>query len=99
MNYPFDPVAYADRQAEIAKMMARTNAKRVALGSLIASSDFDLVDARRRNASMPGILGELWTKFLDMESSEQLKALEVPEFQGMAWQSLLQCDPIFRLSK
>lgn len=95
MQPPFDPVGYADRQAEIAKVMARVNAKRLALAEKLESGLADSDDARRRNESMPGVLGERWSAFIALPIPEQVAALGKTEFEGMAWQSLLQCSPYF----
>lgn len=99
MEYKFDPVAYAERQAEIAKLMARVKEKQLYLSGLIASGKVDMNDARFRNATMPGILGDHWASFIELPESAQIEALSLTEFKGMAWQSLLQCRPIFEIHK
>lgn len=95
MQSAFDPVGYADRHAEIAKVMARVSLKRLALAEKLERGLADADDARRRNASMPGVLGERWSAFIALPMPEQVSALGRTEFEGMAWQSLLQCSPYF----
>ncbi len=52
-----------------------------------------MVDAKCRNARMPGRLGELWGIFIELPIPDQIDALRCLTFHGMAWQSLLQCSP------
>ena len=90
-----DPVLVAERKQAIAELMTRVDASRLRLRDSIARGQVDAEDARRRNASMPGVLGERWTQFMALTRAAQVAALEQPEFNGMAWQSLLQCSPFF----
>ena len=85
--------AVAARHAEIAKVMAQIEGKRRRLAERLRIGDVDLADARRRNARMPGRLGQLWGWFIELSQAEQLAALEADTFHQMAWQSLLQCSP------
>ena len=88
--------AVAARQAEIAKVMAQVERKRHSLADRLRNSDVDLADARRRNAAMPGRLGELWGLFIELPRERQLEALGVAQFHAMSWQSLLQCSPFLQ---
>ena len=90
-----DPVLVAERKQAIAELMARVNTSRLRLRDRIARGAVDQEDAHRRNASMPGVLGERWAQFMVLTRAEQMAALEQTEFNGMAWQSLLQCSPFF----
>jgi hypothetical protein len=94
-NYPIviDPVALRQRQDAIAELMGRVTASRLALRQRLADGDVNADNARQRNASMPGFLGELWGAFMQLPLQSQLDALAVTEYRGMAWQSLLQCSP------
>jgi hypothetical protein len=83
----------AQRQAEIAKVVAQVDRKRTLLAQRLLAGEFDLQQARDRNAGMPGVLGQRWAEFLDLPASEQAATLREPRFRGMAWQSLLQCSP------
>ena len=88
--------AVATRQAEIAKVMAQVERKRYSLAERLRNSDMDLADARRRNASMPGRLGELWGLFIELPRESQVEALGIAQFHAMSWQSLLQCSPFLQ---
>ena len=90
-----DSLLIAERKQAIAELMARVDASRLTLRERIARGEVDQTDAHRRNASMPGVLGERWTQFMALTRAEQVSALERPQFNGMAWQSLLQCSPFF----
>lgn len=85
--------AVAARQAEIAKVMAQVEHRRQLLAARLDTGDVDLADARRRNAQMPGRLGQLWGWFIELPLQQQLDALQADTFHQMAWQSLLQCSP------
>ncbi|WP_448255161.1 hypothetical protein [Ottowia oryzae] len=90
-----DPALVAERRQAIAELMARVDASRWKLRDRIARGEVDQEDAHRRNASMPGVLGERWAQFMALTRAEQVTALEQAQFNGMAWQSLLQCSPFF----
>ena len=91
---PDEPgLAAAARHTEIAKVMAQVDDKRKRLAARLHIGDIDWADARRRNAQMPGRLGQLWGRFIELSREEQLAALEADTFDRMAWQSLLQCSP------
>ena len=88
--------AVVARHAEIAKLMAQVEHKRRLLAARLRAGDVDFVDAQRRNARMPGRLGQLWGRFIALPHEEQLAALEADTFHRMAWQSLLQCSPFLQ---
>ena len=88
-----DPVKYAERQVAIAELMARVNAKRLLLKRQLAAGALSIPTAKLRNSSIPGVLGSLWSDFMNLPVDLQLQALESSDFQGMSWQSLLQCSP------
>lgn len=52
-----------------------------------------LYKVRRRNSSKPGMLGALWSEFIDLPRGDQLAALECARYKGMAWNSLLRSNP------
>jgi hypothetical protein len=88
--------AVALRRAAIAKVMAEVERRRLLLAQRLREGLVDLEDARARNATMPGILGQRWAEFIELPLTAQTQALETlsePRFHGMAWQSLLQCSP------
>ena len=91
-----NPVLVAERQAEIEKVMGRMNAYRLQLIGKLASDDVDVADAERRNKGMPGVLEERWGQFMALSKEQKIAALQEPAFNGMAWQSLLQCSPYLR---
>lgn len=88
-----DQAAFNARQAEIEKIMRGVTQKRYKLTERIVRNDVDTDDARQRNKKMPGLLGELWAVFIELPAEQQVKELDCPQFKGMAWQSLLQCNP------
>lgn len=69
--------------------------QRARLAAMIERGETDEEDARRRNAAMPGLLGELWDRFMALSTGDRILALRRDEFHGMHWQSLLQCNPFF----
>ena len=85
--------AVAARHAEIARVMAQVERRREALAARLRVGDIDRDDARRRNAQMPGCLGQLWGWFVELPQQEQLATLQQDTFHRTAWQSLLQCSP------
>lgn len=91
-----DPAAVAARQAAITKVMAQVGQKRQSLAERLRADDVDLADARCRNATMPGRLGELWGVFIELPRERQIEALGAPQFHAMSWQSLLQCSPFLQ---
>ena len=76
--------------------MAQVERKRQSLAERLRAGDVDLADARRRNATMPGRLGELWGIFIELPRERQIEALGVAQFHAMSWQSLLQCSPFLQ---
>jgi hypothetical protein len=52
-----------------------------------------LSKVRKRNSSKAGMLGALWSEFIDLPRGDQLAALEGARYKGMAWNSLMQCNP------
>ena len=85
--------AAAARREEVEKVMRQVDVKRIELARRIGSDAVDESDALRRNASMPGILGALWSQFIALSRQDKLSSLAESEFKGMHWQSLLQCNP------
>lgn len=84
-----------ERRVEIERVMGKLAKRKAQLGSLI-SEGLDaqcLTDARTRNDGMHGILGALWSRFLQLPVLNQLEALQADAFQGMHWQSLMQAHP------
>ena len=94
-----DAVRYAERQEAIGKLMACVRFKQMTLIKRINLGDADMAGAIQRNQRMPGILGELWNKFLHLDSPAQVEALTGAEYEGMSWQSLLQCSPFFQTNE
>lgn len=87
--------AVAERQREISKVMRQVKDMQRELSNRIREGAVDEADAFNRNQRMPGSLGQLWFQFLDLSKDAKLFALSKAEFNGMAWQSLLQCSPYF----
>lgn len=52
-----------------------------------------LSKVRKRNSNRSGMLSALWSEFIDLPRGDQLTALEGARYKGMAWQSLIQCNP------
>lgn len=89
--------AIADRRAEIARVMANIAMRRERLAGWIRSGSIDNGDAQMRNKRMPGILGERWSIFMDLDDAAKIEALSKTHFHGTSWQALMQCTPYFEV--
>ena len=90
--------AIALRREAIAAVMADVDRRRMRLSAWIQNGRIDNEDALRRNARMPGVLGERWREFIILPADAQLQALSGPHFRGTTWQALLQCTPYFEVA-
>jgi len=91
-----DPIAASQRQAEIAKVMARVEDQKQRLLHLLsvrALTQADISAARALNESTNPILAEHWRQFMSYDLPAQQAALQEPRHNGMHWQSLMQCNP------
>jgi hypothetical protein len=95
---PQDPLAVraaavACRHAEVDKVMQQVQRQRQQLAQRIASGQANHQAAALRNAAMPGLLGQRWAEFMGLSDVQKIQELAQLRFNGMAWQSLLQCNP------
>ena len=81
----------------MAKLLAHTDKRRAWLSDLIASGRADSQAAAAWMRSVPsiGVLDDYWEEFIALSADQQILALKEKEFNGMSWQSLLQCCPYF----
>lgn len=81
------------RQNEIRRVMDQVDKKRLDLQARFEADFFDDAEARKRNKAVPGILGALWAQFIELSKEQKIHHLGQTTFNGMHWQSLLQCSP------
>ena len=84
------------RHEEINKLLNLVNIKKNKLIDKISNNNIDKEDALFRNKSMIGTLGKAWGVFIELDKESQIRFLRDDSFNGMSWQSLLQCNPYLK---
>lgn len=80
-------------QHAVEQVMQKLECSKLELSERLLNGQFNQGKAERRNSTMPGILGQRWREFFELEPNEKIQALKMPAWNGMAWQSLMQCNP------
>lgn len=99
MNSSQNDQAIAERREAIAAVMANVDMRRARLATWIEKGHIDKADVLKRSTGMPGVLGDLWREFINLQPPAQLEALSGPRFRGTTWQALLQCTPYFEFPR
>ena len=88
-------ILIAERQAEIKRVLDYFRQRRLQLQSLLETlSARELRHVRTINKQTKGgYLAELWDEFHHLDVKAMKQALDGEQFNGMAWQSLLQANP------
>lgn len=90
---PNRDIAANEWRVEVERLMLAVASDKARLSRCIEADSVDHDAARRRNLGMPGILGQLWSDFIDLPKDQKIQMLSLDTFENMHWQSLLQCNP------